>query len=51
MCNLTFYESKNFSDSSLHHVLESENFKFLFSKKNSLTWEVLKYEKLNFKKS
>ena len=48
--NLTFYESKNFSDSSLHHILESENFRFPFSKKNSVTW-VVKYEKLNFRKS
>ena len=49
-CILTFYESKNFSDSSLHHILESENFRFPFSKKNSVTW-VVKYEKLNFRKS
>ena len=49
-CNLTFYESENFSDSSLHHILESENFRFPFSKKNSVTW-VVKYEKLNFRKS
>ena len=39
--NLTFYESKNFSDSSLHHVSESENFRFRFSKKNSVTWVVV----------
>ena len=49
-CNLTFNESENFSDSSLHHILESENFRFPFSKKNSVTW-VVKYEKLNFRKS
>ena len=51
-CNLTFYESENFSDSSLHHILESENFRFPFhfSKKNCVTW-VIKYEKLNFRKS
>ena len=29
--NLTFYKSENFSDSSLHHILESENFRFPFS--------------------
>ena len=29
-CNLTFYESENFSYSSLHHVFESENFRFPF---------------------
>ena len=46
-CNLTFYESKNFSDSSLHHILETKNFRFPFSMKNSVTW-VAKYEKLNF---
>ena len=49
-CNLTVYESGNFSDSSLHHILESENFRFPFSKKNSVTW-VVKSEKLNFRKS
>ena len=36
-CNLTFYERENFSDSSLHGILESENFRFPFSKKNSVT--------------
>ena len=39
-CNVKFYESENFSDSSLHHILESENFRFLLSKKNSVTWVV-----------
>ena len=39
--NLTFYESENFSDNSLHHNLESENFRFPFSEKNSVTWAVL----------
>ena len=29
-CNLTYYESENFSDSSLHHISESENFRFPF---------------------
>ena len=47
---ITYYESENFSDSSLHHILESENFSFPFSKKNSVTW-VAKYEKLNFRNS
>ena len=49
-CNLTFYESENFSDSSLHHILESENYRFPFSQKNLVT-SVVKYEKLNFRKS
>ena len=44
--NLTFYESQNFSDSSVHCILESENFRFPFPKKNSVSWEV-KCEKLN----
>ena len=31
-CNLTYYESKNFSDFYLHHILilEFENFRFSF---------------------
>ena len=37
-----FYESENFSDSSLHDILESESVRFPFSKKNSITW-VVKY--------
>ena len=46
-----YYFSKTFrADSSLHHILESENFRFAFSKKISVTW-VVKYEKLNFRKS
>ena len=49
-CNLTYCESENFSDSSLHHILESETLGFLFCKKNSLTWAVT-WEKLNFRKS
>ena len=48
-CNLTFNESENFSDSSLHDLFESENVRFPFSVKHSLTWGV-KYEKLNFRK-
>ena len=48
-CNLTFYESENLSDLSLYHILESENLRFPFCKKNSVTW-VVKYEKLNFRK-
>ena len=47
-CNLTVYESDNFS--SLRHILESENFRFPFSKKSSVNW-VVKSEKLNFRKS
>ena len=27
---LKYYESENFSDSSLHHIFESENFRFSF---------------------
>ena len=38
------------ADSSLHHILESENVRFAFSKKNGVAW-VVKYEKLNFRKS
>ena len=38
-------ESETFSDSSLHHICESENFRLPFSTKNSVTWEV-KREKL-----
>ena len=49
-CNLTFHESENISDSSLHLILESENFTFPFSKKNNMIW-VVKYEKSNFRKS
>ena len=37
-CNFRFYESENFSDSSLHRIFESENFRFSFSTKNRLTW-------------
>ena len=36
-CNFRFYESENFSDSSLHRIFESENFRFPFSTKNRLT--------------
>ena len=31
--NFKFYESKNFSDSSLHRLFESETFRFPFSTK------------------
>ena len=48
--NFRFYESENFSDSCLHRIFESENFRFPFSTKNRLTWG-LKCEKLNFRKS
>ena len=30
-CYLTYYEREAFSDSSLHHIFESENFRFRFS--------------------
>ena len=33
-----FYECENFPDSSLNHIFESENFRFRFSTKNSITW-------------
>ena len=29
-CNLTYYKSENFSDSSPQHIFESENFRFPF---------------------
>ena len=29
-CNLTYYESENFSESSFHHIFETENFTFPF---------------------
>ena len=31
--NFTYYESEDFSDSSLYHIFESENFRFPFLKK------------------
>ena len=49
-CNLPFYESENFSDSSLRHIVKSENIRFPFATKNSLTWGV-KSEKMNLRKS
>ena len=49
-CNLKFHESEDFSDSFLYRIFGSENFRFPFSTKNSLTWGV-KQEKLNFRKS
>ena len=39
-------KSENLSDSSLHRIFYSENFRFPFSTKNSLSWG-LKCEKLN----
>ena len=39
-CNLKLYEREDFPDSSLHYISESENVRFPFSKKNSLTWGV-----------
>ena len=29
-CNLTYYQSENFTNSFLHHIFESENFRFPF---------------------
>ena len=37
--NLKFYESDSFSDSSVHRIFDSENVRFPFSTKNSLTLE------------
>ena len=48
--NLPFYESENFSDSSLRHIVKSENIRFPFATKNSLTWGE-KSEKMNLRKS
>ena len=48
-CNFTYYESENFSDSSLLHIFESEKLGFLFSTKKSLLW-VVKCEKLKLQK-
>ena len=31
--NSTYYKSENFSDFSLHHIFESESFRFPFSTK------------------
>ena len=41
-CSLAYYESENISDSSLHHIFESKNFKFpfLFEKKPNLDSEM-----------
>ena len=44
-CNLTYYESGDFYNSSLHHLFESENFRFSFLTKNSLIWR-MKYGKV-----
>ena len=46
--HLTFSEGENFSYSSLHHVFESENFRFPLFTKISLTCGV-KCERLNLK--
>ena len=45
-----FTKGASFSYSSLYHIFESENFRFHFSTKISLTWGV-KCEKLSFRKS
>ena len=36
-CNLMYYKSKNFSDSSLHYILNPKLLGFLFTTKNSQT--------------
>ena len=38
--NFRFYESKNFSDSSLHRIFDCENFRFPFSTKSR--WELIR---------
>ena len=48
--HLTFYESENFSYSSLNHIFEPKNFRFPLFTKISLTWRV-NCERLNFRKS
>ena len=42
--NLNFYESKNFFESSLHHIFKSEN--FTFPTKNSLLGSAMRKIKL-----
>ena len=42
--NLNFYESKNFVESSLHHIFKSEN--FTFPTKNSLLGSAMRKIKL-----
>ena len=38
-CNLTYFESEKFSDSSFHYIFDSENSRFsFFSTKISQTW-------------
>ena len=49
-CNLTFYESENFSDSSTPSHFRIRKFRLSLSKENSVTC-VIKYEKSNFRKS
>ena len=48
--NFMFQESDNFSDPDLHRIFQSENVRFPFSTKNSLTWG-LNSNKLKFRKS
>ena len=45
-----YYESENFSGSSVHHIYESEKFRFPFCKKNNPNLGS-KIGKLNFRKS
>ena len=49
-CNFKFYESENFSDSSVHRIFESEDLRFPFSSESRLTWG-LECKNLNFRKS
>ena len=49
--NLTYYESENFSDSPLHHIFESESFRYSFLFEKQPNRGDMKYEKLNFRKS
>ena len=48
-CNLKYNKRENFSDSSVHHIFESEKFKFPFFTKHGLIWAV-KCEKLTLQK-
>ena len=47
-CNVKFYESENFSDSFLHRLFESENFRFPFPMKKKANlgtemWKIIEY--------
>ena len=46
-CNLTYYESEDFSDSSLHHLFQSENVWFPFSTEPNLKCGKIKLRKID----